>query len=170
MAQILQSPKVTAFKFLQTNKSAALATISSNHRPHVATVYYLVDKKLNLYFVTGIESIKFANLIRYPYVAMAISQDNPRVRKTLQLSGLASRIDNIYEEQEIIEHLWKKTGRTSAVPFLMIYNSGQSNELAVIKVKPYEMTLAKFSTSDSDLKQKIFTPIIRHRQPLVGNR
>jgi len=105
MAQIIKSPKVTAFQFLQTNKSAALATISSNNRPHVATVYYLADNKLNLYFVTSIESTKYTNLIRYPYIAMAISQDNPRVRKTLQLSGLASRIDNIYEEQKIIENL-----------------------------------------------------------------
>jgi uncharacterized pyridoxamine 5'-phosphate oxidase family protein len=165
MAENNESPKSLAFKFLQTNKSAALATVSLTGQPHVAIVYYTIDRHLNLYLVTSIESIKYHNLIAHPVVAMAISEDNPTIKKTLQLKGVASRIENINEEQLIIEKIWRKNGRSSSIPFLVIYNRGSSEELAVIKVEPYEMTISKYSSREADTNKDIFTSIIKFNQP-----
>lgn len=170
MAQYTESPKAAAFRFLQTNKSAALATVSSSGTPHVATIYYLSDNRLNLYLVIGVESRKYQNLILNTDVAMAISEDGPIVRKTLQLSGIISRINNINEEQRIIEQLCRKNGRNSSMPFLIIYNRRLSDELAVMKVVPYEMTLAKYSNRDVDLNKEIFISVIKRRKTQAHNQ
>ena len=160
MALNNQSPIQTALKFLQTNQSAAIGTVSSLGRPHVATVYYLNDKKLNIYFVTSIESRKFKNIKFNPCVALAISQDLPWVKRTLHMTGMAYRIESLDQEQKIIKQLWLKVGRKTTLPFLLIYDRGYSEELALFKVVPIEMTMAKFSSRNNDKNEALFTSVI----------
>jgi len=135
-------------KFLSEHRLATLATVAETKVPNAAAIYYIVDKEFNIYFMTRIESRKFLNLEINPTVSMVITDET--TMETVQLSGVAERIENPTEESANLTRLWTADHRNPnwPGPAVKLFEAGHSVQLAVVKVVPNEMTYALFKRLD----------------------
>lgn len=149
-----------AYDFISDNRVGALATIRVDGIPHVVIVYCLVEEDLSIYFSTRVEGRKYENLVHQPNIAMTFY--NEKNLTTIQLTGMAERVDDLKREQEVHYNLMKlrniKINWT--LPPMQLFERGATNELAIIKITPSEMTYATFKTSDSGRHKPFFQKII----------
>ena len=150
----------TAHTFLCTHRAATLATMNADKKPDAATVYYIVDKDLTIYFMTRIESRKFHNLENHPAVSMVITDEH--TMETIQLTGHAERIENSITESEALTKLWRADYKNPnwPGPAVKLFESGHSAQLAVVKVAPQEMTYAVFQRQDKGKYTSFFEKVI----------
>lgn len=149
----MNTSRALAHRFIMANRAAALATADKTGVPHVAPVYCIVDENLALYFSTRVEGSKYVNLINHPTVAMAFI--NEEKLTAIQLTGTAERIENIQLEQDILHKLMTLRHQDPywPLPTMQLFERGATNELAIIKVVPTEMTYANFENTGSKPKQ-----------------
>ena len=150
----------TAHKFLSAHRAATLATVNAKKKPDAATVFYIVDKDLTIYFMTRIESRKFHNLKKQSIVSMVITDEE--TMETIQLTGAAERIENLKEEGGALTKLWTADYKnpTWPGPAVKLFESGHSVQLAVVKVVPHEMTYAIFEKQDKGKYGSFFEKVI----------
>ena len=58
-------------------RTAKLATVRADGRPHVAPVWYDVDADGSLVFNTGVSTVKGRNLLRDPRATLCVDDDRP---------------------------------------------------------------------------------------------
>lgn len=161
----MPSPKAKlrklAYDFVSNNRAAALATVGKNGIPHVVSIYCVIRKDLSLYFMTRVEGRKIVNLLHQPMIAMAFTSEG--TLESIQLTGKAERVEDLKLEQEIWHELmhfripWADKG---PVPAVQLFESGATNELAIIKVTPKEMTYANFGPMVNGRYKTFFQKII----------
>lgn len=156
----IQSSAPSANAFMIQNRTASLATVGSNGVPHIATVYCLIEKDLSLFFVTAVESRKYINMCHQPIVAMTFV--NEPTMESVQLIGTAERVESLKHEQAILYKLsvLKYTEHNWPSPPIKLYEYGTSQELAIMKVIPTELTYSNFSHGDTKLNIPFFQKII----------
>lgn len=160
MVKNVKDIRAFAFDFITENRAAALATVDGSSLPHVAYVYCAPDKSLNVYFSTRAFGQKFENLLNRPNVAMAFS--NEESLTTIQLQGVAERVDDVEQEQSIMHELLvlRYNDPNWPLPPMQLFEKGFTNEVAVIKITPSRMTLADFSDPDKRDEGNFFQTII----------
>ena len=89
-------------KFLRNNFSAVLATCFLSI-PHASTVYYLADEKLNFYFITKMNTLKYLNLKTNKNAALVIGKGPRHI--TVQVSGHATIIKDKKQSKKIADKL-----------------------------------------------------------------
>lgn len=99
--------KEVVLGFLKQHNLMQVATFGDF--PWIATVYYSFDKELNLYFLSGKNTLHVKQLKQNPKVSVAIAdshQDINKPKKGLQISGIAEQVSG---EQKIryALFLWK---------------------------------------------------------------
>lgn len=147
-------------KFIMRNRAGALATVSDRNIPHVATVYCFIDNDFNFYFSTRVESRKFNNITHNPIVALTFS--NEISITTVQLTGAAERVENFKTEQDVLRELfaYRHGDPNWPMPPIKLFERNMTNELAVIKVVPNEMTYGSFAASKAGRYQPFFEKVI----------
>ena len=70
------TPAETCAFLLEGTRTAALATIRGDGRPHVAPVWFTLDGD-DLLFTTGENTVKGANLQRHGQVALVVDDEEP---------------------------------------------------------------------------------------------
>ena len=146
---------------MQANRAAALATVSKDGIPHVAIVYCATYEDLSAYFMTRVESRKFTNLRHQPKVALAFT-DEPRLQ-TVQLTGVSERVEDFKQEHAIWHELIRlriPSISRKPVPAIQIFEAGGTNELAIIKVTPTELTFASFDIQPDGRYKTFFEKIL----------
>lgn len=76
----------------QGTRTAKLATVRADGRPHVAPVWFVLDGE-DLIFTTWHTTVKAANLRRDPRVALAVDDENPPFAYVL-IEGTAAISDD----------------------------------------------------------------------------
>ena len=149
-----------AHKYLSAHRTATLATVNAKKKPDAASVFYIVDNDLTIYFMTRIESRKFHNLENQTIVSMVITDEE--TMETIQLTGAAERIENLEEEGRALTKLWTADYRNPnwPGPAVKLFESGHSVQLAVVKVVPQEMTYAVFERQNKGKYGSFFEKII----------
>lgn len=145
--------------FLRAHDLAVIATVDETGSPHAATVRYASDENFNVYFMTRIESRKFRNVMVHAKVAVVIT--DTQVMETVQMTGIAGRIEDMHEESAMLSKLWKSgytAGRAS--PIVKMYEAGHTRELAVIRIAPLEMTHAVFDRGYGEAPEPFFYKVI----------
>ena len=152
--------KRLAYKFMLNNRAAALATVSKKGQPHVAIVYCVAHTDLSLYFSSRVEGRKYLNLIANPTVAMTFM--NEADMRTIQLIGTAKRVDDIKGEQAVLHELLTYRGRAASLPLppLELFERGDTNEVAIVKVTPLKMTFANFKKAKTGHYKPFFKKVI----------
>lgn len=129
------------FLFLQGEKGnlASISTISPDSKPHSASVYFTMDKDLNIYFSTRMNSRKYKNLLNNPSIAFLISSLHPQV--TLQLEGTASLVTNSDEQRMFFSEILNiATVQHDVPPIAQMMTS----EIAIMKITPAWARLGNF--------------------------
>jgi nitroimidazol reductase NimA-like FMN-containing flavoprotein (pyridoxamine 5'-phosphate oxidase superfamily) len=146
--------KQEVYWFLQTNRSSVIATSDSKRVPHAAMVYIIADQHLNIYFSTHAQGRKFTNLMTNPVVAMTIANEDSMT--AVQLTGYASRVENLAEEQDVLYELLRnryKNDPNWKPPPLKLFEQGETNEVAIIRVEPFELSLSNFELTGNGTKR-----------------
>lgn len=161
MKNLDSDARSTAYKFLSVHRVATLATIAVNGPPDLATIYYIVDEDLNLYFMTRIESRKYRNLKEQPMLSMVITDEG--TMETIQLTGMSERIENFKDESAVLSKLWVADYAEQhwPGPAVKLYEAGHSAQLAVTKIIPTEMTYASFERQDKGNYKSFFLSVIK---------
>jgi len=73
----MSDPQVRAFLTAAPARTAKLATVRADGRPHVAPVWYVVDDDGSLVFNTGASTVKGRNLSRDPRASLCVDDDRP---------------------------------------------------------------------------------------------
>jgi general stress protein 26 len=152
--------KDKVFNFISEHRAGSLGTANAAGVPHVAIVYCMVKHDLSLYFSTRVEGRKFQNIMVNPTVALTFLDELGMA--TIQLMGQAERVQNLELEQEVLHDLitYRYGDPNWPVPPVKLFEQGSTNELAIIKVTPYEMTYANFETSITGRYKPFFTKIL----------
>ena len=160
MSLARKNVRLKAYEFLHSHRAATLATITTNKTPDAATVFYIVDNDLFIYFMTRVESRKFRNIEKHQEISMVITDEN--TMETIQLTGVAERIEDLKEESGALTKLWTADyGNPNwPGPAAKLFESGHSVQLAVLKVMPLEMTYASFEKRENGNIKSFFEKII----------
>lgn len=75
-----------ALTFLQAHWTGVVSTISPQHTPHAAVVYYTALDDGTLYFATFTDTRKYQHIQRNPTVAFTVAA--VEVPRTLQIEGV----------------------------------------------------------------------------------
>ena len=156
--KIIQATR--AYQFILRNRAAAFATVDGTGTPHVATVYCTVHEDLTLYFSTRVEARKFHNLTCNPTAAMTFY--NEQQMTTIQMTGRAERVENLEVEAEILRDLliFRLEDPSLPLPPVRLFEAGATNELAIIKVSPLEMTIADFKVTKTGRYHPFFHKVL----------
>ncbi len=106
--------KQEAYEFLSKIPLAVFGTVSDNNTPHLTTVFYIVDKDLNFYFISRSETAKIHNINRGSKVSIVVSDRRSFVTveaqgHAVQLTGIDKfktifkMFTDVYSKQDIIE-------------------------------------------------------------------
>lgn len=152
--------KKQSYDFMLKNRAAALATADNKGIPHVVIVYCIVKEDFSLYFSTRVESRKYTNLIDNPVASMAFYDE--KSLDTIQLTGSVERINDLKKEQDILYQLLTLRYREPnwPVPPVKLFERGATNELAIMKLTPTEMTYANFETTEDGRYKPFFQKVI----------
>ena len=90
MERDISTVRAEALDFLKTHNAGVVATVSKEWNPHASAVYYVADDDFNVYFITKIDSRKYAAIQAHPQAAFTVGTlEAPR---TLQIEGAASEL------------------------------------------------------------------------------
>lgn len=121
-----------ALTFLKHNKAGVIATIAREYEIHASMVYYTADDDFNIYFLTQINSRKFAALSAHPQVAFTIA--TPDVPQTLQIEGMAMDISLDEEESKKKDGLFEILN--TRFPFVAPLTKLDPAELVMVWIRP----------------------------------
>lgn len=130
-----------------------LSTISVENMPQSACVYYIIDKFLNIYFITRSNSRKFTNIKTNPNVSFVVTQELPP--RTIQIEGKATIVTDPNEEMAYFDKLIKVATENSEIPPVSQLADG---EMVFVKMETNWARLGNFQI----LKESgIFTEVIK---------
>lgn len=125
--------KTNFFEFVNSKQTAVIATISNTGKPSAATIYFLMDEDMNLYFMTKKFARKFENLQFDHEVALVIGIDNEPA--TVQIEGVASQIIEEKEVEQRLKQLQHKFFKNEYVAPLFQLSS-DNHDIVIYKVTP----------------------------------
>ena len=91
-----------------------ISTVNESGKPESASVYYICDKALNIFFVTRSESRKYKNLQKNLNASFVITSEHPP--KTIQLEGTASEVTDPEEQLTYFDKLVAKASESNLMP------------------------------------------------------
>lgn len=135
-----EKPKIT--KFLTHNNIGVLATSDSSGQPHAATIYFVVDPNLNVYFMTKERTTKFRNLQQNPKAALAIYEAVSQ--STVQIVGSAELVEDTSRINDIFRRVLAVTAETSEshIPPVSKIVAGEHKCFCI---KPKTLRLAEYT-------------------------
>jgi PPOX class probable F420-dependent enzyme len=118
----MSESEVRAFLTSTPARTAKLATVRADGRPHVAPVWYVLDDDGSLVFNTGEETVKGRNLARDGRAAVCVDDDRPPfsfvvvegsveiIRDLDQVRDWAARIGGRYMGQDRADEYGERNG------------------------------------------------------------
>lgn len=101
--------KEELLKYLRSQRLMAIASVSSN-KPWGASVYYTVDNKLNLYFVSQPQTRHMKELAKNRNVACIIADSSQKVtdkKVGIQVQGVVSEVKGPAKLRQILR-MWSE--------------------------------------------------------------
>jgi general stress protein 26 len=146
-----ENPVISAF--LGKHHVGVLATANASGEPHAATIYFTTDEQLNIYFITKTETTKHRNIQANPQVALAVHEEQSQA--TLQISGIATKIEDSGQFQEIFGKILSVTVETStsAIP---PFSQLQAGGYIAYCIQPKTLRLAEYIKAQHGAIEELF--------------
>lgn len=91
-----------------------ISTVTTEGKPTSASVYYICDSALNIFFVTRSQSRKYKNIQNNPNASFVITSEHPP--KTIQLEGTVAEVVDSNEQINYFEKLVAKATESTFMP------------------------------------------------------
>jgi PPOX class probable F420-dependent enzyme len=136
--------EVRAFLTALPARTAKLATVRPDGRPHLAPVWYDLDDDGSLVFNTGQSTVKGRNMLHEPRVSLCVDDDRPPFSFVV-VEGVAELSDDVGEVRRWASRLG---GRYMGAERAEEYGArnGVAGEL-LVRVRP-ERTVSAFDLAD----------------------
>jgi hypothetical protein len=135
----MSDAEVRAFLTASPPRTAKLATVRADGRPHLAPVWYDVDDDGSVLFSTGAATVKGRNLLRDPRASLCVDDDRPPFSFVV-LEGTVEISDDLVEVRNVATRLG---GRYMGAERAEEYGArnGVPGEL-VVRLRPDRVTSA----------------------------
>ena len=136
----MSDQEVRAFLTASPPRTAKLATVRADGRPHLAPVWYDVDDDGSVVFSTGASTVKGRNLTRDPRASLCVDDDRPPFSFVV-LEGTVEISDDLAE----VRHWAKRLGgRYMGAERAEEYGArnGVAGEL-MVRLRPSRVTSAR---------------------------
>ncbi len=100
----LADEKVWTFLAALPARTAKLATVRADGRPHIAPVWYVLDDDGSLAFNTGEATVKGRNMRRDPRVSLCVEDDRPPF-SFVTIEGVAEISDDLDEVRPLASRI-----------------------------------------------------------------
>lgn len=133
--------------YLKAHEAAELATVTPNGKPYLTAIFYYVNSKLEIFFVTLSETKKFNNIQKCPDVAFSVT-DIDRLR-SFELQGVVSEVLDPAQRMSMIEELAVVQARNKAgwpPPILKLHKGG----LKLMCITPTWIRFSDFKSTKED--------------------
>lgn len=118
-----------------------IGTMGGYGQPQVASMYYVFDSALNIYFITRESSRKYKNIKRNPRVAFTVSTELPP--HTIQLEGEAQEVTDMHEINEHFAKLVTLASEKHVIPPVSQMGEGR---MIFMKISPDWARSGSFET------------------------
>lgn len=134
------------YKYLSSRRSGVLATVSPNHTPHAAAIYYSISPKFEISFITKQDTKKAHNITKNNRVILVVCDDAAQIMA--QVIGKASDITHTPEAEDVFASAIKAAHDTSlsGVPPISKLNVGN---YVAYRITPNIVRMADFSRAQS---------------------
>ncbi|MEN9881133.1 MAG: hypothetical protein RLZZ308_316 [Candidatus Parcubacteria bacterium] len=122
-----------------------LSTVNRDGNPESASMYYVYDDELAIYFVTREGSRKYNNIIHNPHVCFVVTRTSPA--HTVQLEGVAHEVADAHEEQEFFGRLISLAVDGNFVP--PVSQREEEGRIVFVKMKTQWARFGNFETATS---------------------
>lgn len=157
-----EKPEIS--RFLAANPIGVLATVHGDGTPHAATIYFMVDADLNIYFVTKEGTAKAQNILRHPQVAFAVYE--AATQKTVQINGTAERIEDVSRFDQVFRHILGASSGTSESPTPPV-SKISGGEYVLFCITPKTIRLAEYTKPEHGRFDDLFDiAVIPDKTPL----
>jgi general stress protein 26 len=99
------------YGFLQTHPIGVLATVDPNGNPHATVIYFAINDKFEIGFVTKVETKKHDNIKRNNHVQLVSYEASSQA--TVQITGMAEDISDSPEASDIFTNTLRTSIQTS---------------------------------------------------------
>lgn len=143
-------------EFLMKNNIGVLATVNQNGQPHAATIYFVVDPSVNIYFITKQHTTKVENLLKNSKAALAVYE--PQTQSTVQIAGEVHLVEDVSRSEDIFRkvlEITRKTSDSNIPPVSKIYGG----EYQCYCLSPTSMRIAEYINLEHGKPDSIFEEI-----------
>lgn len=150
----MQRTKQQILDFLQHQHVGVISSIDSTGAPNSATVYFIADDNLHIYFPTRNGSRKYTNIQADTRVAFTTTEVDEM--RTVQLTGTAEEVSDPAKIIGMIEKLLSVSSHhvSSVGKWIPPIQQLRNGHFALLKITPDWMRFGEFSEngvrSDSD--------------------
>jgi len=153
MAKDIVAAKRDALQFFKSHNSGVLASVSREGSPHASAVYYVGDDSFNIYFLTKLNSRKYAAIQTHPGVAFTIGRLD--IPQTLQIEGVAAELRHEEEKAAHVPDLMRTLMANNPV---YIPIAKMDSEVVIMWLQPKWVRWGDFSAPGLGDEQ-VFTEI-----------
>lgn len=121
------------------SKLCTIATVSEDGAPHSASVYFVFNNDLNIYFATRASTRKYKDILKDPRVAFLASVEH--TPKTVQIEGNAALVMDPEEQREYIAKIFAHANKQYPLPPIA---QMMDAELILMKITPAWARLGDF--------------------------
>ena len=122
------------YNYLTSRVLAVLSTVDPEEKPYAATMFYIVDEKLNFYFFSRRHTRKIENIRHSKNVAITVIDQEKAI--TVQAQGVVEEIHDEEERTRLIgimgEHTVTKASHLWPPPIAKL----PEGELTILRVVP----------------------------------
>lgn len=145
------------YNFMKHNHMGVLSTVSAEGKPWGSAIYYVVDEKFNVYFVTRKETFKYQNLDKSSFAALTVADEENQ--QTVQLSGSISKVppeDYLEVVFNRLAAIQPKSDLNWAPPIEKVYKG----DYMPLCLTPTRLQYADFKEQSTDYHHKYIEEII----------
>lgn len=144
------------YEFLRHHPIGVLATVDPNGDPHGATIYFSIDKRFNITFLTRSRTKKYDNLIRNNHLMLVVS--DAKSQTIAQVIGKAIALKEGYEINSVAADVFMASIDTSdsGIPPVAKLDKGQ---YAAFTIKLDQIRMASYGQPDSNDLSRVFESI-----------
>ncbi|MBC7708252.1 pyridoxamine 5'-phosphate oxidase family protein [Polaromonas sp.] len=149
----LSDRKQRIYDFLHQTPIGVLSSVNADGDPHGVVVYYSVDKKFLITFLTKAGTRKYDNLKHNNHVMLTVFEQ--QTQATAQITGEATEITDNYDINEVAERTLRASMKTSdgGIPPIMKLVAG---EYVAFAIDPVQIRMAVYARPDSGDYAELF--------------
>ncbi len=154
----LYEDKAKLYTFLSKHNIGVLSTATKDGQPHAATIYFIIDPDLNVYFITKEKTAKSRNLAENPQAALAVFE--AQTQTTAQISGDVIEVKSVSRLDEVFRKILAITAKTSESTIPPV-SKLQSGGYRCFSLQPKVVRLAEYLKPEHHELDGLFETVVR---------